>query len=321
MEENMAKAAVLACEAGFEAIDLKLCHQYLMKEFLCAYTRPGRYGGCQENRFRFALEAIDRIRSLVGTRIDITARLNAYDGIPWPYGWGMKKAVAPGTTGMAGAACTVGPMEPDPTEILELIRQLYRRGVRIFNLSTTSPRLAPTGNGYMDNFDSSAVCDPIRGAYSLLKITGQIRQALPRDIVVVGTGLAWFGAFGPAVAAGCIEKGWFDVAGFGRNILADKAFLPRLLASDPTTIKGTGINGTGCDDLVPVWSNASGLPAPTPITGNDFAERIDRSKLCVGCDSCFRLFFAGLPTGCPVHRKAYQDLYRTLNNTGEVPIF
>lgn len=77
MKEELAQATALACDAGFDAIDLKLCHQYLMKEFLCAYTRPGKYGGCQENRFRFPLEAIDRIRRLVGTRIDITVRLNA----------------------------------------------------------------------------------------------------------------------------------------------------------------------------------------------------------------------------------------------------
>ena len=267
MKEELAQATALACDAGFDAIDLKLCHQYLMKEFLCAYTRPGKYGGCQENRFRFPLEAIDRIRRLVGTRIDITVRLNAYDSVPWPYGWGMKQQE--------------GAMEIDTSEVLELIRKLYRQGIRIFNISTTVPRYAPVGQGYLANFDPEAVIDPMEGVYHLLKATGQMRQVLPRDLLFVGTGLGWFGPFGANVAAGCIEEGWFDIAGFGRNIMADNRFIPNLL------------------------------------------ERgfVDRDSLCVGCDSCYKLFFAGLPTGCPMHREAYKPLFRSLENKGAVTIY
>lgn len=97
----------------------------------------------------------------------------------------------------------------------------------------------------------------------------------------MGTGLGWFGPFGANVAAGCIEEGWFDIAGFGRNIMADNRFIPNLL------------------------------------------ERgfVDRDSLCVGCDSCYKLFFAGLPTGCPMHREAYKPLFRSLENKGAVTIY
>ena len=268
LQVQVGEAAALAWEAGFDAVELKLCHQYLFKELLCAYTRPGRYGGNQQNRFRFAHGAIDQIRRRVGTRLDIVVRLNAYDGIPWPYGWGMK----PGEPGEA-----FGPMQIDITEVLELMRQLYRRDIRIFNLTTTSPRFAPAGNGYMDNFHEDAQVDPLAGVSALLTATRQIRQTMYRDVHIVGTGLSWAGPFSAGIGAGGIEQGWFDIAGFGRSVMADLDFIPAILRGD--------------------------YPDP--------------SKACLGCDNCFKLFFKGLPTGCAVRRQAYREVLRMcpqLNN-------
>src|SRR5690606_27993756 len=43
--EDFVKAAVLAHELGFDFVDIKHCHGYLLHEFLGAHTRPGPYGG------------------------------------------------------------------------------------------------------------------------------------------------------------------------------------------------------------------------------------------------------------------------------------
>ncbi|MGN0313616.1 MAG: hypothetical protein ACI4EG_02355 [Fusicatenibacter sp.] len=45
LEEKFGEAAKLAKEAGFDAIDIKSCHGYLLAELSSAYTRPGIYGG------------------------------------------------------------------------------------------------------------------------------------------------------------------------------------------------------------------------------------------------------------------------------------
>ena len=273
LQERFGEAAAMALAAGFDAVELKLCHQYLFKELLCAYTRSGRYGGSQENRFRFALGAIDQVRRRLGTRLDIVIRLNTYDGIPWPYGWGMK-----GASEKIPAPAKAGPMEIDLTEVKELIRQLYRKGIRIFNLTTTSPRFAPKGNGYLDNFDETAATDPFAGVAALLKATKEIREQIPSDVHIIGTGLSWFGPFSAQVGAGGIREGYFDVAGFGRSVMADKDFISSILRDE----------------------------APDP------------DVCCIGCDSCFQLFFADLPTGCAVRRKAYRDLFRQAMENGMI---
>ena len=416
LQVKVGEAAALAKDAGFDAAELKLCHQYLFKELLCAYTRPGRYGGSMENRFRFALGAVDQIRSRAGSGIDVVVRLNAYDGIPWPYGWGMAPAVgsdsvasgavssswqgnpqmqrsldaqrsnwqgnpdrqqiistktnwqgnpaplnvsdseksswqgnpgrqqligtqtnwqgnpaplnvsdaeksswqgnpglgqltgssetnwqgnpAPagagsrgtavcascGNAGAFGAASSpgtcaaCGPMQIDLREVKELMRQLYHKGIRIFNLTTTSPRFAPAGNGYLDNFSEDAEVDPFAGAAALLQATKEIRQAMPADIRIVGTGLSWFGPFSANVAAGGIRDGWFDIAGFGRSVMADDGFMPAILRG----------------------------------------RQPDPAKACIGCDGCFKLFFEELPTGCPMQHAAYRELMQKLQSGGNI---
>ena len=42
-------AAALAIKAGFDGIDIKSCHGYLLQELLSAFARGGKYGGAFEN--------------------------------------------------------------------------------------------------------------------------------------------------------------------------------------------------------------------------------------------------------------------------------
>ncbi|MBQ5522874.1 MAG: flavin oxidoreductase/NADH oxidase, partial [Oscillospiraceae bacterium] len=45
LEERFGVAAKLAKEAGFDAVDIKSSHGYLLAELLSGFTRPGPYGG------------------------------------------------------------------------------------------------------------------------------------------------------------------------------------------------------------------------------------------------------------------------------------
>jgi NADPH2 dehydrogenase len=73
---HFATYAKFAQEAGFDFVDVKQCHAYLLHEMLSAHTRPGRYGGSFENRTRLFREIVTAIRRdvpglLLGTRVSI----------------------------------------------------------------------------------------------------------------------------------------------------------------------------------------------------------------------------------------------------------
>ena len=74
------RAARLAEQAGFDGIDIKACHRYLVSELLSAYGRPGIYGGSFENRTRLYRNAALSARAAVSSGMLVTSRLNVYDG-------------------------------------------------------------------------------------------------------------------------------------------------------------------------------------------------------------------------------------------------
>jgi len=76
------RAAAIAREAGADFVDIKHCHGYLLHEFLSARSRPGKYGGCFEDRTRILREVIAGIRAS-GNPIDIGVRLSAFDFVPF----------------------------------------------------------------------------------------------------------------------------------------------------------------------------------------------------------------------------------------------
>lgn len=200
--EQFIEGAVLAQEAGFDSVDVKVCHEYILRELLSAFTRPGKFGGSFENRTRAVFEIIDGIRKRCGDDMDICVRLNAYDCVPYPYGWGMVKED--------------GVMAPDLTEPIKLCKMLVEKNVKLIDLSTMMPRYQPYGAGLMAEHDDNAEINPYLGTYDLLKATKEIKEAVP-DGVFVCTGLTWLEQFGGNVGAGGVKEGWWDIAGFGRQ--------------------------------------------------------------------------------------------------------
>lgn len=80
IQDEYVSAAKLAAQAGFDAVDLKACHGYLMIELLGARNRVNSiYGGEDTaSRFRFMLETFERIKSEV-KGIIVTTRLGVSD--------------------------------------------------------------------------------------------------------------------------------------------------------------------------------------------------------------------------------------------------
>lgn len=78
------RAARAAVDAGFDAVEVHLGHNYLASSFLSPRLnrRRDRWGGSLENRARLARGIMRAVRDEVGSDIAILAKLNLDDGVP-----------------------------------------------------------------------------------------------------------------------------------------------------------------------------------------------------------------------------------------------
>ena len=79
--ENYAAAARRAVAAGFDGVQLHGAHGYLISQFISPYTnrREDAWGGSLENRMRFPLEVLRRVREEVGEGYPVLIKLNSED--------------------------------------------------------------------------------------------------------------------------------------------------------------------------------------------------------------------------------------------------
>lgn len=82
--EDFVRAASLAKLAGYDGVEAMGSEGYLINEFIAAPTnqREDRWGGAYENRIRFPVEIVRRIRERVGADFIIIYRLSMLDLIP-----------------------------------------------------------------------------------------------------------------------------------------------------------------------------------------------------------------------------------------------
>jgi 2,4-dienoyl-CoA reductase (NADPH2) len=82
--ENFGEAARRTLEAGFDAVEVIASAGYLICQFLSPITneRTDRYGGSWENRSRFGIEVISRIREKVGPDYTVLVRISGHDFMP-----------------------------------------------------------------------------------------------------------------------------------------------------------------------------------------------------------------------------------------------
>ncbi len=148
-------------------MDIKACHGYLINELLACHNRPGKYGGSFENRTRFLLEVIDRIRAELGDKARIVTRLGIYDAIPYPYGWGVDKNDY---------------TKPDLTEPKKLIGLLRQRGVKLINITIANPYYNPhVGRPFNEPIVGGypEPEHPLVGVARLVKADGRDSEGIP----------------------------------------------------------------------------------------------------------------------------------------------
>jgi 2,4-dienoyl-CoA reductase-like NADH-dependent reductase (Old Yellow Enzyme family) len=80
---DFARAARVAVDAGFDAIELHLGHNYLLSSFLSPNLnrRTDEYGGSIEHRARFPRRVVEAVRAAVGDDVAVTAKFNMADGV------------------------------------------------------------------------------------------------------------------------------------------------------------------------------------------------------------------------------------------------
>jgi len=78
--EDFAQGARRAKEAGFDGVEVHGAYGYLISEFMCPATnkRTDEYGGDFENRMRFPVEIIRRIKEVCGNDYPIGFKFNAH---------------------------------------------------------------------------------------------------------------------------------------------------------------------------------------------------------------------------------------------------
>jgi NADPH2 dehydrogenase len=228
--EDFVIAAKRAQKLGFDFVDIKHCHGYLAHEFLSAVDRPGPYGGSLENRTRFLREVVEGIRSEApGLRMAV--RLSAIDSVPF------KPDPARSTPGALGpgipedhpkpyryafGANPDNPLDYDLTEpkaFLEICRSL---GITLINITAASPyynphiirpALYPPSDGYHPPED------PFVGVMRQLCVVRDLKKAFP-DFCLMGSGYTYLQEFFPNVAQAVVSRGWVDLVGLGRMVLA-----------------------------------------------------------------------------------------------------
>ena len=78
------RAAQVAVDAGFDAVEVHLGHNYLLSSFLSPNLnkRHDTYGGSIENRLRFPRRVIDAVRTVTDGRAALVVKFNMSDGVP-----------------------------------------------------------------------------------------------------------------------------------------------------------------------------------------------------------------------------------------------
>lgn len=206
LPERYAHAARLAAEVGFDGVDIKACHGYLLSELLGAYGRSGPFGGeAYENRTRLLLSAVEAVRAAAPDSLLLASRFNAYDGFPYPHGFA--------ASDRAGV--------PDLREPERLAGDLVTRGVRILDVTM--------GNPYQNHEVNrpTAFADAVPPYESILRMragaiaVANAARAVAADALTVSSGSTFLGVTAPHVAAADIDAGAYELVGFGRQSFAD----------------------------------------------------------------------------------------------------
>jgi NADPH2 dehydrogenase len=270
LAHDFADAARLAAAAGFDFVDLKHCHGYLLHELLSAVDREGSYGGDLEGRSRFLRTVVAAVRTrapglTLGVRLsvfDLAPHRRAADGHavneaddhPYPYAFG-------------GDGTGAGVDLDEPDRFLSLLEELgvsmvcTTAGSPYYNPHVQRPAYFPPSDGY------DPPEDPLVGVARQIAATAALKRGHP-GLVMVGSAYTYLQEWLAHVAQAVVRAGEVDVVGLGRmalsypelprDVLAGRSFDRRQICrtfSDCTTAPRNGLV-SGCYPLDPLYKES-----------------------------------------------------------------
>ena len=209
-------AATVAAAAGFDFVDIKHCHGYLLHELLSAVDRPGPYGGSMAERTTFLRRVVDGIGSSA-PGLGIGVRLSAYDVAPHhsgPDGVGERDGAGPYRHAFGGDGTGLG---IDLAETHEFCRTMVEVGATLLCVTAGSPYYCPhvqrpayfpPSDGYLPPND------PLVDVARLQGVTQELASAHP-ELLVVGSGLTYLQEHLANVAQSLVADGWMHSVGWG----------------------------------------------------------------------------------------------------------
>lgn len=262
LEDAYLAGANIAFHIGFDFVDIKQCHRYLLSELLAAKMRPGEYGGSFENRTRLVRNVIARIRDEVPGAV-VCSRFNAYDGVPYranaqtnvgepcdfqvPFGSGFGTAED-------------DPLREDLIEPLQLVGRLRDLGVPMVSVSMGNPYanmhvVRPFEYPPVDGYETPE--HPLEGVARHFRIAAALQAAYP-EMVVVGSGYSWLQGFFPHAAAANVRDGRIAAVGVGRAALPYPDFARAIAAGGALESKRVCRTFSYCTALMRAKHNALG---------------------------------------------------------------
>lgn len=234
LEGRFGEATKLAKEAGFDAVDVKACHGYLLMEVLSAYTRKGEYGGSFENRSKLLLNAIRIAKTYETADFKVTARIGVHDGFPYPYGFGVAED---------------GDRTPDYTESKMLLKEIAGLGVKMVDLTMGNPYVNSHVTRPFNRGKYVPDEDPIYGVGRMINGIKEVKEAIP-GVFVFASGPSFLREYCDLFAAGAVEQGFCDGMLFGRMSFADPDFANEIRLNGRINKSNVCVACGGCGDLI-----------------------------------------------------------------------
>ncbi len=318
LQEIYVEAARLAREAGFDGVDVKACHRYLVSELLASHTREGKYGGPLENRSRFLRETVAKIREHVPDLL-VTTRINVFDAIPYPYGFGVSRDE---------------PMRPDLAEPLEVVRGLRDLGLAMVNVTIGNPYYQPHfGRPYDRPIVGGTVPEehPLEGVARLAELARAMQEGLS-DLPVVATGFSWLRHLLPYVAAGLIQGGHAALVGLGRMAFAYPDAPRDILRTGRMEPAKTCITCSGCSQIMRDGAMTGCVVRDSELYGEQYklGRRYSIDRLQEAARRCQDCAFPTCSANCPARvdvpafvrafaQGRIQEAYDVLRRTNALP--